>query len=302
MNRETKQVSFEIRAINEDGTFEGLASTYGNVDQGKDVIEKGAFTKTLAEHDHEIVLLWQHDPSEPIGAGTLTDTDDGLELKGRLELDLETAKKAYVSMKAKLVKGLSIGFAAIKKETKNGIRVLKEIKLYEVSVVTFPMNEQAMVTAVKAAFSEELERRKTAAAVWQAVYAMESALDSAIWDRDMDAEAKVARISADVDGFKAALLEAVPAYLDLYGLKAEAAEQSKADEIDGKLRQRIEHEIEELQALLPVAAVEGTSQIGEAAGGTIEGAAESDPEPVADANHSDINGFAKSVIAMMRAA
>jgi hypothetical protein len=282
--RETKQLKFEIKEVAEDGTFVGLASTYGNVDLGQDVVEKGAFTKTIAEHGDGITILWQHDSSEPIARGMLEDSDAGLVLKGKLVLDLETAKKAYVTMREKLVKGLSIGFEAVKKTTKGGIRHLKEIKLYEVSVVTFPMNEQAMITAVKAAFGEELDRREKASKVFQVMSALEDAVFSTLWNDELDKDGIVTQIGSDVDEFKAALLAAVPVYLDLYGVKERAEEELKAGAVREETRKRIENEIEGLQALLRKEA-DATSE--EADATSADGAATQEDEPVdADALHS----------------
>jgi Escherichia/Staphylococcus phage prohead protease len=146
-----QQLRFEIKEIAEDGSFEGLLSPYGNVDEGGDVVEPGAYTKTIQERGNKVPLLWQHKTDIPIGDLTLEDRADGLWCKGQLLMALEEAQKAYLLIKAGIVKGLSIGFDAIKESYVNSVRRLKEIKLYEGSIVTFPMNEQALITSVKSA-------------------------------------------------------------------------------------------------------------------------------------------------------
>ena len=146
----TKQhMRMEIKDISEEGTFEGVLSPYGNVDQGRDVVEAGAFTKTLKERGSIIPMLWQHDEAQPIGDLSLEDRPEGLYCKGRLLMELPEAQKAYLLMKERIVRGLSIGYEAIKDSVVSGVRHLKEIKLYEGSVVTFPMNEMALITSVK---------------------------------------------------------------------------------------------------------------------------------------------------------
>jgi HK97 family phage prohead protease len=149
MTKEQKDLRFEIKNISEDGTFTGMAAVYGNVDFQGDVIEPGAFTRTLKDHNGEIKLLWQHDPSKPIGKGTITDTASGLQVEGKLALGISTARDAYESLKAGIVDGLSVGYDVIRQNVKDGKRYLRELRLYEFSIVTFPANPLATVTSVK---------------------------------------------------------------------------------------------------------------------------------------------------------
>jgi Escherichia/Staphylococcus phage prohead protease len=108
----------------------------------------GAFDKTLQER-HTFPLLWQHNPSLPIGSVQISDSDVCLHVDGKLVLEDPQARIALTHLKAKTIKGLSIGFDTIKDVVESGVRHLKELRLWEVSVVTFPMNEDAMVTSVK---------------------------------------------------------------------------------------------------------------------------------------------------------
>jgi HK97 family phage prohead protease len=142
------EINLELKSIAEDGSFEGLAAVYGNKDLGGDIIEPGAFTKSLAEKA-QVPLLYQHDPHEPIGVGTLTDTEQGLAITGKLVLQSDVARKCYALMRAGALKGLSIGYQIVTAAAANGARLLKELKLAEVSIVTFPMNPLAVVTEVK---------------------------------------------------------------------------------------------------------------------------------------------------------
>lgn len=147
-----KDLTFELKSVNENGYFEGMASIFGVVDLGGDLVEKGAFTKTLQENGGQVVILYQHDSDEPIGIGQVEEVDRGLFIRGQLELQLQKAKDAYVRLKGGLMRGLSIGYRSIPSRTEiiKGVRHLKELILYEVSVVTLPMNPQALVEAVKA--------------------------------------------------------------------------------------------------------------------------------------------------------
>jgi len=69
-----KDFRFELKSLSDPGTFEGLAATYGDVDLGGDIIEPGAFQKTMADKGGEVPILWQHDQREPIGVGKLSDS------------------------------------------------------------------------------------------------------------------------------------------------------------------------------------------------------------------------------------
>lgn len=144
-----------------DGTFEGYGSTFGVLDQGGDIVVKGAYAKTLADRGaRSIKLLWDHQPSQPIGVwDEMREDDTGLWCRGRLLLDLPKGREVYTLMKAGAIDGLSIGYRVINaaRDASNGARLLEEIDLREVSVVTFPMNETSLVSAVKGDMPTERE-------------------------------------------------------------------------------------------------------------------------------------------------
>lgn len=149
-HREQKDFSLRIKGLDSagQGSFEGLLAVYNNVDLGGDLIEPGAFTRTL-NSGRSIPLLWQHDTSQPIGTLSLIDGPDNLRVKGQLLLELPVARDAYALLKAGVIKGLSIGYDVIRDAMDGKVRRLKELRLWEGSIVTFPMNEAAMVTSVK---------------------------------------------------------------------------------------------------------------------------------------------------------
>ncbi len=242
MKNKQRRLRMTIKSLSEDGSFEGCLSPYNNVDDGGDLVEPGAYAKTLQENGNTIPMLWQHDQKAPIGQLELEERADGLYCKGQLELDIPEAKKAYILLKAKIVKGLSIGYDAIKAQIVDGVRRLKEIRLWEGSVVTFPMNTLALVTDVKSRgelkgdFNEELSERQ----ISDAWYQIPSALQSALWDNVFSGELKRDEILAAaemiIQQFRDAYMEFLPQYLDLcaerYGmdLKAWPAKQRETKE------------------------------------------------------------------------
>lgn len=146
---EHKQLQLKVNDIAQDGTFEGLLSVYGVVDLGNDRVEPGAFTKSIAERGGVVPLLWQHQINQPIGLLQLRDTPKALEVTGSLVLEVAQAREAYALLKKGVLRGLSIGYEAIKHTMQGSIRRLQELRLMEGSLVTFPMCLPAEVTAVK---------------------------------------------------------------------------------------------------------------------------------------------------------
>ena len=140
----------EVKARGEDGwSFSGYASTFDNVDEGGDVVLPGAFRGSLARRTPR--LLWQHDISEPIGKVLALDEDDH-GLHGDFLLSRTTrGHDAYQLLKDGAIDAMSIGYIPEEKSlSPDGVRQLKSVDLFEVSLVSLPMNQEARVTAVKA--------------------------------------------------------------------------------------------------------------------------------------------------------
>lgn len=149
---ETKDCRTEVKMTSdEEGVIEGYASVFGNVDQGGDIVQRGAFAESLRS-GQKVRMLSQHDPDKVIGIwDELREDDRGLYVKGRLLRDIPRARDAAVLVKNGAMDGLSIGFSTKKssRPSGEGRRVLEEISLWEVSLVTFPMNQQATITNYK---------------------------------------------------------------------------------------------------------------------------------------------------------
>ena len=145
------------------GKFEGYGSVFGNKDLGNDVIEKGAFAKSIRKRKARgVKLLYQHKSDMPIGVfDEIKEDDHGLVVKGRLALKTQAGAEAYELLKMGALDGLSIGFRVNPQEVsydkRANKRIIKEVDLMEVSLVTFPMNPQATVRSVK---GEEISIRE----------------------------------------------------------------------------------------------------------------------------------------------
>ena len=130
----------------------GYASLFGKRDQGGDVVQKGAYAgslKALAGSGRQVKMLWQHDPTQPIGVwDDVREDAAGLFVKGRILTEVEKGREAVALLSAGAIDGLSIGYRTVKAERDGkGNRLLSELELWEVSLVTFPMLAEARVAA-----------------------------------------------------------------------------------------------------------------------------------------------------------
>ncbi|MFZ5610185.1 MAG: HK97 family phage prohead protease [Pseudomonadota bacterium] len=143
-----------LASLAEVGRFEGYASVFGRIDQGRDEIMPGAFARSLkARGAGGVKLLWQHDPREPVGViEHIREDSHGLFVRGRLLGDVIRAREAQALLRAGALDGLSIGYKvrAAEVDAARSVRRLIDIDLWEVSLVTFPMQPAARLTAIKA--------------------------------------------------------------------------------------------------------------------------------------------------------
>lgn len=153
MQLDHKRVPLVLDEVSEEGTVRGYASVFGNVDQGGDVVLPGAFKESLrARKGRRLPMLWNHDPSQLVGGWTTLEEDErGLRVEGALELAVAKAVELHALARRGVIGGMSIGYRAIKasRDDATGIRRLAEVELWEVSLVTFPMNTEATIEGVK---------------------------------------------------------------------------------------------------------------------------------------------------------
>lgn len=156
MNIKTMNAAFQVKSLNDDGTFTGYGSIFNTPDDVKDIVQPGAFKKSLAEHQAKgrmPALLWHHNHREPIGVYLEMKEDaHGLFVRGQLLKDqVQKAAEVYALMKAGAISGLSIGYSIRVDEYNRdtGETKLIELDLWEVSPVTFPCHDDARVNGVK---------------------------------------------------------------------------------------------------------------------------------------------------------
>ncbi|MDK3019280.1 HK97 family phage prohead protease [Pseudodonghicola flavimaris] len=146
--------------VDSDAMIEGYASLFDHPDQGGDIVRRGAYAaslQALAAAGQRVKLLWQHDPAQPIGLWEeLREDSRGLWVRGRLLTATQKGREAAALVAAGAIDGLSIGYRTKRSErTAAGGRLLTEVELWEVSLVTFPMLPGAQVAAKAVPPAEE---------------------------------------------------------------------------------------------------------------------------------------------------
>ncbi len=145
----------QVKALSGDGVFSGYASVFGEIDLQNEVVAPGAFARSLQkwrQQNRTPAMLWMHDPTQPIGIWLIvTENDTGLRVEGKLALRTQKGGEAYELLKMGALTGLSIGYRVVKSQidAKRKARILTDVDLFEISLVTFPANESARVSDVK---------------------------------------------------------------------------------------------------------------------------------------------------------
>lgn len=135
--------------LSEGAKVSGYASLFGLRDQGGDVVQQGAYRHSLAAaKGRGVKMLWQHDPTQPIGVwDELREDATGLFVAGRILTAVDRGREAVALLEAGAIDGLSIGYRTVKStRDEKGNRILSELDLWEVSLVTFPMQAEARVS------------------------------------------------------------------------------------------------------------------------------------------------------------
>ena len=160
--REKSRLGQPLCACSGTGVFVGYASIFGRRDQSGDIVLPGAFAQSLRlKGSSAIRMLFQHDPSEPVGTWLeMRETERGLYVEGRLDTNVQRGQELLSLLDSKGLDGLSIGFKTVtaRRDRASGSRLLQQVDLWEISLVTFPMLEGARVSETKRHARETAER------------------------------------------------------------------------------------------------------------------------------------------------
>ncbi|UYO50810.1 HK97 family phage prohead protease [Rhodopseudomonas palustris] len=160
-------------SLAEDGSIDGYASLFGEIDQARDMVMPGAFTQTLKQRGlRKIPMLFQHDPAEPVGVWLeLAEDLRGLRARGRLIPDVARGRELLALLRAGAIDGLSIGYRTVRGQIdpRTRVRRLYQVDLWEISIVTFPLLNGARIATVKQT-PRPSPQRAAAEAAWRRVH------------------------------------------------------------------------------------------------------------------------------------
>jgi HK97 family phage prohead protease len=179
--RKRMDVALKIKSLDAQGRFAGYASVFNIVDNQRDIMLRGAFSQSIHKGVSNVKFLWQHNQEEPIGILDLMKEDEyGLYVQGTLLLNVQRANEAHSLLKAGAISGLSIGYSPVRYsiDPDSGVRLLAEVDLWEISLVTFPANSEAQVTMIKSEdpMPDEWKRGQLNGQVLQLAEALDRAL------------------------------------------------------------------------------------------------------------------------------
>lgn len=248
--QETRNIG-ELRAINEDGTFEGYLTVWGTVDDYNSTFQRGAFKKTIQERGAKVKILYDHE--HLIGSSVeLREDDHGVYGCGKLNLSVEKAKEAYEFMRDGTLEGLSFGFRIIKEGFEGGVRQIKEVQLYEFGPVTFPANDKALITGVRSQdFDETLEvekLRREKGVLFDALYDTTSDI---WWGEDTTTDNVIGKLDEALSTFHAAYLDFANRWVNTFWMASESRNSPLDNDLSIEFRKHLatnETTVDELAA------------------------------------------------------
>jgi len=267
----------ELRADGDAGEFSGYITKWGTVDSYNSTFIEGAFKKTIKERGHRIKVLYDH--GEKTGNSRLIgklieirEDSIGVFVRGKLTMDVEEARDAFAHMKAEVLDTLSFGFKTIRDRWVDGVRQILEVKLFEVSPVTFEANEAAMITDVRKDGENTTEERATnydetakhqelMRGGWTLTDALSTTLMDIWWDTDTTAENITGLLDDALTSFHAAYLAWAQEFVETFWTDNEQRSKPNTNElraafsayVDGRSLESIaaesEFTVDELRAL-----------------------------------------------------
>lgn len=230
----------EVREEGGQGFFSGYITAWGTTDSYNSTFVKGSFKKTIEERGHRIKVLDNHDANKVIGKVTeIREDDHGVYVEGQLTMAVEKARDVFEHIRANVLDTLSFGFKTLSDKYVQGVRNITEVKLFEVSPVTFEANEAAMITDVRedendeqraTDFNQTVEIKEINRGGWTLLAALETTLDD-IWWESMDASEVREAMDKALADFHASYLEWVNKFLALYWEDVEERSMPSTNEL-----------------------------------------------------------------------
>lgn len=200
----------------EEGIVEGYVAVWGTVDTYNSRFQKGCFKKTIENRMNKIKVLWNHDTEQPIGKlEEIREDDHGLFIRAQLIIEVEKAKETFELIKGGAIDCFSFGFRTIKDKFENGIQVITEVMLGEVSPVVFEANPASKITNVRSEdFNETDAARELRERGWRLFMSLDITLDD-IWWGDSEFENKPDLFNKAIMDFHTAYMQWVQQIIDI---------------------------------------------------------------------------------------
>jgi HK97 family phage prohead protease len=205
----------EIRAIGDDGEgiIEGYAAVWGVVDGYNSRFQRGAFKKTLENRMDKIRVLWNHNSEQPVGKLLdIKEDDHGLFVRAKLILTVNKAKETFDLIRGGAVDSLSFGFRTIKDKYENGVQVITEVRLAEISPVVFEASASSVITEARAEnFDATAYQNEIAGRGYKLCQALDQTFEEIWWFKSSD---KISLLQAAIDDFNNAYMQWAQELLD----------------------------------------------------------------------------------------
>jgi len=192
----------EIRTEGDAGIVEGYIAVWDTIDSYNSRFERGAFKRTIKNRLHKIRMLWNHDQTQPIGKLIeIREDDHGVFIKAQLIMEVEKAKETFELIRGGAIDCFSFGFRTIKEHFENGVEVIEEVMLGEISPVVFEANGNSVVTSLR---SDDFKETQNEQYLKSEGYRLFSALDYTIddiWWGNSGVDEKIGLIDKAISDF-----------------------------------------------------------------------------------------------------
>lgn len=220
MKVKEQRASLELRTLDDtEGEFEGYIAVWDSVDSYNSKFQRGSFKKTIQERGSKIKVFYDHE--HLVGSSQeIREDDHGVYVRGKLNLAVEKAQECYAFLKDGTLDGLSFGFRTIQEGFEAGIRVIKEVQLFEYGPVIFPANSAAEITGVRSTdFTNTLDENLVRVAPYRTMDALSDTISDIWYDEFTKPDNIIQLLDDAISKFHASYLEAAQNYVNMFWVR-----------------------------------------------------------------------------------
>jgi len=253
------RTTHELRAVDEEGVFEGYIAVWDTVDAYESTFKRGAFAKTIQERGDKVKVYYNHDAL--IGRSLeIREDEHGVFVRGKLSLGVQQAADVFTFLRDGTLTGLSFGFQVIKEAYQEGVRQIQEVRLFEYGPVDFPANDKALITGYRAerliagearamSFAETLDDATLRSEGYRMFGALDETLSDIWWSEEANRESVVALVDEAIADFHAAYLEWAKAFIARFWPDNEARAVPAANELASQMAEYLSGDGRSLESI-----------------------------------------------------